>query len=56
VPIIEGAVGLLDGAPVSIVVEIHDDVSEERIRQLFPGHELERIDDLHRLLRPGTRA
>jgi hypothetical protein len=41
---------------LSIVVEIHDDVSEERIRQLFPGHELERIDDLHRLLRPGARA
>ena len=37
-------------------VEIHDDVSEERIRQLLPGHELERIDDVHRLLRPGTRA
>ena len=56
VPIVEGSAGLLDGAPVSIVVEIHDDFSEERIRQLLPGHELERIDDLHRLLRPGTRA
>ena len=56
VPIIEGAAGLLDSAPVSIVVEIHDDVSEERLRLLLPGHDLERIDDLHRLLRPGTRA
>jgi FkbM family methyltransferase len=56
VPIIEGAAGLLDGAPVGIVVEIHDDVSEERISRLLPGHDLERIDDLHRLLRPGTRA
>lgn len=56
VPIIEGAAGLLAGAPVRIVVEIHDDVSEEQIRQLLPGHDLERIDDLHRLLRPGTRA
>jgi FkbM family methyltransferase len=56
VPIIEGAAGLLDRAPVSIVVEIHDDVSEERIRQLLPGHDLERIDELHRLLRPAARA
>jgi FkbM family methyltransferase len=56
VRIIEGAAGLLDGAPVSIIFEIHDDVSEERIRQLLPGHDLERIDDLHRLLRPGTGA
>jgi FkbM family methyltransferase len=56
VRIIEGAAGLLDGAPVSIVVEIHDDVSEEQIRQLLPAHDFERIDDLHRLLRPGTRA
>jgi len=56
VPIIEGAAGLLDGASVGIVVEIHDDVSEEQISRLLPGHDLERIDNLHRLLRPGTRA
>jgi FkbM family methyltransferase len=55
-PIIESGAGLLDGAPVSIVVEIHDDASEEQIRRLLPGHDHERIDDLHRLLRPGTAA